>query len=602
MISIYSIWLISSIRSFSFHSPAAVALLRCFSLHTFISDLVVAQVDSFYGLVDQQRVGEGLQSWHEAKAKWTANSWAFHCSMVLNHLHCQLVVPHVKIVTRAHSCQILTSPSNPLYSTLFITFARWFASTFFQQFIAKSLTAIPFQWKYIQKPHTPSGKRMRFPKGRWTSKLLRLRSWQVDPPIHNTKNDLNVLAKTDSLKKKISSGPQEKGRTCENDFHLQYLIDFFYPVILLPQPRSRGPAAMLQPSHLHLRSGCRSGRLFLWSCWPATRRRGPAELARGKGQVDSKLVGFHCSCAELPASSTGSHVKVVTRAHSCQILTSPSNPLYSTLFITFARWFASTFFQQFIAKSLTAIPFQWKYIQKPHAPSGKRMRFPKGRWTSKLLRLRSLQVDPPIHNTKNDLNVLAKTDSLKTRKSPHIPKKKAELARMISICSIWSNSSIPSFSFHSPAAVALLRCFSLHTFISDLVVAQADFFYGLVDANRVGEGLQSWHEAKAKWTANSWAFHCSCAELPALSTGSSACQGCHSCPLMSDPHVTIQPTLFYTFHHICTVICFTLFPAVYRKVTHYNTFSMKIHSETTYPLRKEDEVPEGAVNLKTVET
>ena len=36
---------------------------------------------------------------------------------VLNYLHCQLVVPHVKILTRAHSCQILTSPSNPLYST-----------------------------------------------------------------------------------------------------------------------------------------------------------------------------------------------------------------------------------------------------------------------------------------------------------------------------------------------------------------------------------------------------------------------------------------------------------------------------------------------------
>ena len=36
---------------------------------------------------------------------------------VLNYLLCQLAVPHVKMVTRAHSCQILTSPSNPLYST-----------------------------------------------------------------------------------------------------------------------------------------------------------------------------------------------------------------------------------------------------------------------------------------------------------------------------------------------------------------------------------------------------------------------------------------------------------------------------------------------------
>ena len=98
------------------------------------------------------------------------------------------------------------------------------------------------------------------------------------------------------------------------------------------------------------------------------------------------------------------------------------------------------------------------------------------------------------------------------------------------------------------AGAALLRCFSLHAVVADLVAVQVDSFYGFVDVKRVGEGLQSWQEAKAKWTADSWAFHCSCAELPALSTGTSACQDCHSCPLMSDPHVTIQPTLFYTFH------------------------------------------------------
>ena len=60
---------------------------------------------------------------------------------------------------------------------------------------------------------------------------------------------------------------------------------------LVRQPRSRGPAAMLQPSHLHLRSCCSSGRLLLSCCWPERCRRGPAELARGKGQVDSRLVG-----------------------------------------------------------------------------------------------------------------------------------------------------------------------------------------------------------------------------------------------------------------------------------------------------------------------
>ena len=89
---------------------------------------------------------------------------------VLNYLHCQLAVPHVKIVTPAHSCQILTSPSNPLYSTHFITFAQWFASTLFQSFIPTSLAAIPFQRKHIQQFHFLSEKRIRFPMGRWTSK------------------------------------------------------------------------------------------------------------------------------------------------------------------------------------------------------------------------------------------------------------------------------------------------------------------------------------------------------------------------------------------------------------------------------------------------
>ena len=49
-------------------------------------------------------------------AKWTADPWAFHCSCAARH--CQLAVRHVwhkhaqgKIGTRAHSCQILMSPS-----------------------------------------------------------------------------------------------------------------------------------------------------------------------------------------------------------------------------------------------------------------------------------------------------------------------------------------------------------------------------------------------------------------------------------------------------------------------------------------------------------
>ena len=60
--------------------------------------------------------------------------------------------------------------------------------------------------------------------------------------------------------------------------------------------------------------------------------------------------------------------------------------------------------------------FSTKIHSEPHTPSGKRIRFPKGRWTSKLLRLRSVQVGPPIHRTKKDQNVLAAV-SLKTQKS-----------------------------------------------------------------------------------------------------------------------------------------------------------------------------------------
>ena len=119
---------------------------------------------------------------------------------------------------------------------------------------------------------------------------MRLQSLQVDPPIHSTKSDVKALAKTGSLKtqKSLLRSPR-KGRTCENEIPSAV---FFYPVILLPQPHSHHPAAVPAPSHLHLGSGCSSGRLFLWFCWPATRRRGPAQVARGKGRVDSRLVGL----------------------------------------------------------------------------------------------------------------------------------------------------------------------------------------------------------------------------------------------------------------------------------------------------------------------
>ena len=71
-----------------------------------------------------------------------------------------------------------------------------------------------------------------------------------------------------------------------------------------------------------------------------------------------------------------------------------------------------------------------------------------------------------------------------------------------------------------------LRWPSLHALVAYLVVCQVDSFYGLVDKERVREGLQCWTTYIVNW---------------------SACQDCHSCPLMSNPHVAIQPTLFYMF-------------------------------------------------------
>ena len=54
----------------------------------------------------------------------------------------------------------------------------------------------------------------------------------------------------------------------------------------------------------------------------------------------------------------------------------------------------------------------------------------------------------------------------------------------------------------------------------------------------------------AKWAADSWAFHCSCCvthcqlAVPHVwhKHTKGTCQDCHPCAVMSDPHVTIQPT------------------------------------------------------------
>ena len=158
---------------------------------------------------------------------------------------------------------------------------------------------------------------------------------------------------------------------------------------------------------------------------------------------------------------------------------------------------------------------------------------------------------------------------------------------------LWDAAEIPN-PRHEELGGGPRLCPRLHTFISNREVeAQVDFFYRVVDPKGVGEGLQSWHEAKAKWTADSWAFHCSCAELPALSTGSSACQDCHSCPLMSDPHITISP--LYS-----TGLNSDLLPPFFSSLSQEHSLQYLFNEntfKTTYPLRKEDEVPEGVVNL-----
>ena len=234
-----------------------------------------------------------------------------------------------------HSFPLMSDPHVTIQPTLFfhhictVICFHLFSAVYRKVTHCKTFSTRSYE-KHIQKPHAPSGKRIRFSKGRWTSKLLRL--LQVGPPIHSTKSDVKVLAKTDSLNTQKSSQVPKKTQNLREwfhyDFHLQYLIEFLYSVILLPRPRSRGPAAMFQPSHLHLRSGWSSGRLFLWFCWPGRPRRGPAEL----WTADSWA--FHCSCAELPALSTGS--SACQDCHSCPLMSDPHVTIQPTLFYMFA--------------------------------------------------------------------------------------------------------------------------------------------------------------------------------------------------------------------------------------------------------------------------
>ena len=190
--------------------------------------------------------------------------------------------------------------------------------------------------------------------------------------IHSKKSYLNVLAKTDSLKNaKITAGPQDKGRPCENDFHLQYLIEFLSPVILLlqtaPQPWPCCGVSAFKPSLPNLLSLRPTSFMVLLTrnasaraCRVGTRQRPSGQQTHGRFTA-AVLNYLHCQLA-VP------HVKIVTRAHSCQILMSPSNPLYAIHFISFHHICTVICFRLFSAvyPKVTTIPFQRKYIQNPY--------------------------------------------------------------------------------------------------------------------------------------------------------------------------------------------------------------------------------------------
>ena len=152
----------------------------------------------------------------------------------------------------------------------------------------------------------------------------------------------------------------------------------------------------------------------------------------------------------------------------------------------------------------------------------------------------------------------------------------------------------PWYGWFVGPAVALLQCPSLKALVAEVVAAQPGVFNGLVDPEGIGEGLGIKQDeeilrrhALSPICSEVWdvpvsfvrcgggrAFTPSSPKLFLLrsriltvwlirkasaracgvgqveKTGSSAYQDFHSRPLISDPHLTIQPTLFYMFDHI----------------------------------------------------
>ena len=221
------------------------------------------------------------------------------------------------------------------------------------------------------------------------------------------------------------------------------------------------------------------------ACRVGTRQRPSGQQTRGRFTA-AVLNYLHCQLA-VP------HVKIVVPTH---VRSSRHHPAHSILHICTVIYLLPHFFNN-ENTFLTTYPLQ------------KEDEVPEGAVNLETVETSKFTGRSAYSQHKSDVKVLAKTDSLKTQKSLIRPARKGRTCEN---------------DFHLQYLIEFLPrlCPRLHTFRPDLVGSQVDLFYGLVDEKRVGEGLQSWHEAKAKWTADSWALRCT-AELPALSTGSSAC-------------------------------------------------------------------------------
>ena len=122
-------------------SPTVPRPLPLPSLKAFVTDLGQWQVDFCHGLIDTKGVGEGLQSGTRPSGQQT------HGRFTAAVLHraclaqtCTRDMPRLSICAQDDSW-LLSDPYVAIQSTLVYTFARWFASTLFQQFIPRSLTA-----------------------------------------------------------------------------------------------------------------------------------------------------------------------------------------------------------------------------------------------------------------------------------------------------------------------------------------------------------------------------------------------------------------------------------------------------------------------------